>query len=87
MARGGFATKMSWDWSKAGRMDADGKPYTEKDAKGNIIYESKKGAFVVAENVIPEYVWFNGNVKFTLFGEKVTEDKVKINEFLGDEVL
>jgi len=33
--------------------------------------------------VIPEYVWFNGNVKYTLFGEKVAEDKVKINEFEG----
>ncbi len=43
IARGGVATKMSWDWSTAGKLDADGKPITTKDAKGRVIYDSQQG--------------------------------------------
>jgi octaheme c-type cytochrome (tetrathionate reductase family) len=85
MARGGYATKMLWDWSTAGKMDANGKPYHETDDKGNLIYESKKGTFIVAENAIPEYVWFNGTVEYTHLGDVVekTDDYVPINRFIG----
>ncbi len=70
-ARGGVPTKMSWDWSKAGERDAEGKHVTRKDAKGHIIYESRKGAFTLGENVRPEYMWFNGEVNYTLVTDKV----------------
>ncbi len=82
-ARGPIATKMTWDWSTAGRLDEQGKRIRIKGSEGRDSYDSKKGTFTYERFVIPEYTWFNGNVKFTLFGEKVTEDKVKINEFLG----
>ena len=85
MARGGVPTKMLWDWSQAGRMGPDGKPMIEKDAKGHTVYDSKRGAFVLAENVVPEYVWFNGDVKYTMLGDKVEKGKghFPINRFLG----
>jgi octaheme c-type cytochrome (tetrathionate reductase family) len=85
MARGGVATKMVWDWSAAGRKDADGKPIVLKDAKGHTIYDSKKGAFELAENVIPDYVWFNGEVTYTLLGDKVKKvpGYAPINRFGG----
>lgn len=85
MARGGVPTKMMWDWSQAGKMDADGKPYETKDAKGHLVYDSKKGAFILAENVIPSYVWFNGEVRYTTLGDKVEKSQgyVPINRFMG----
>jgi octaheme c-type cytochrome (tetrathionate reductase family) len=84
-ARGGIATKMTWDWSTAGKRDAEGKHITKKDAKGRITYESRKGDFTLAENVKPEYAWFNGNVQYTLLGDKIekTEQRTQINKMGG----
>lgn len=59
-------TKMWWDWSTAGQMGPDGKPYTEKDENGWVIYDTKKGDFVWAMDVVPEYIWYNGQTDFTL---------------------
>ena len=70
-ARGGIATKMNWDWSTAGQRDAEGKHIVRKVAKGHITYESRKGDFVLAENVKPQYVWFNGLVNYTLLTDKL----------------
>ena len=61
-ARGGYPTKIWWDWSTAGKLDENGKPYREEDENGWDIYYSKKGDFVWEENVQPEYAWFNGNI-------------------------
>ncbi len=72
-ARGGVPTKMGWDWSTAGKMGPDGKPMTKKDAKGRVTYDSKKGDFILAENAVPEYYWFNGQVTYTLLGDKVAK--------------
>jgi hypothetical protein len=79
------ATKTSWDWSQAGRLSPEGKPVVEKDDHGHVIYNSKKGAFTVAENIEPEYVWFNGRVKYTLVGDKVEKgaEITWINRFEG----
>jgi hypothetical protein len=74
-ARGGIATKMTWDWSTAGKRDAEGKHITLKDAKGRITYESRKGDFTLAENVKPEYAWFNGNVQYTLLTDKIEKSE------------
>lgn len=71
IARGGVATKLTWDWSTAGQLDADGKPVIRKDNKGRVVYDSKKGDFTLGENVVPEYAWFNGDVTYTLLGDKV----------------
>lgn len=68
-ARGGVATKTSWDWSTAGKLK-DGKPYTEdgftqSDGTHLHTYMSQKGTFEWAENVVPYYAWFNGEVRYT----------------------
>ncbi len=63
-ARGGDATKTWWDWSTAGRLDANGKPIVEEDENGYHSYMSEKGDFVWEENVQPEYYWFNGNIDY-----------------------
>jgi hypothetical protein len=62
---------MNWDWSTAGQRDANGQHIVRKDAKGHITYESRKGDFVLAENVKPQYVWFNGQVNYTLLTDKI----------------
>ena len=84
-ARGGVATKMSWDWSTAGKLWPEGKPLIKKDAKGRVIYTAAKGDFVLGENVVPEYMWFNGRVIYTLFGDKVekSDRPTRINHFEG----
>ena len=84
-ARGGVPTKMRWDWSKAGERDASGQQITRKDAKGHIIYESRKGSFELGENVKPEYFWFNGDVTYTLVTDKVDKANgiTKINRLGG----
>lgn len=73
IARGGVATKMTWDWSTAGQLSPEGKPILRKDAQGRVIYDSKKGDFTLGENVQPEYAWFNGEVTYTLLGDKVEQ--------------
>lgn len=62
-ARGGIATKMLWDWSTAGKMDADGKPLFIKDEHGHLKYSAAKGDFKYGENVRPVYKWYNGTVE------------------------
>jgi octaheme c-type cytochrome (tetrathionate reductase family) len=84
-ARGGVATKLVWDWSTAGKVDANGKQFTIKDKKGHDIYASHKGDFVLGENVKPEYRWFNGEITYTLLGDKIEKgDKpIGINKING----
>ena len=78
------ATKMSWDWSTAGKRNKDGSLITEKDSSGNMTYFSKKGSFVWANNVQPEYLWFNGNAKHYVVGDKVVPGStVQINTLMG----
>lgn len=77
IARGGFATKVSWDWSTAGKLK-DGKPQVIKDAKGHVIYDSRKGDFGFGENIRPDYIWFNGSVRYTLLGDKVTKSDTPV---------
>jgi octaheme c-type cytochrome (tetrathionate reductase family) len=84
-ARGGVPTKMSWDWSTAGQRGPDGKPLTRKDAKGHVTYTAAKGDFLLAANVVPDYMWFNGSVKYTLLGDTVEKSNqpTRINHFEG----
>ncbi len=71
IARGGVATKLSWDWSTAGKLDSEGKPLVKKGEDGHVIYHGKKGDFTYGADIPPEYVWFNGKVRYTLLGDKV----------------
>jgi len=83
-SRGDFASKEWWDWSTAGQLKADSTPLSKVDANDNEIYNSKKGDFRWENNVIPEYVWFNGTVRYTLLGDKINPaNVVAINSFDG----
>ncbi len=84
-ARGGIATKMQWDWSKAGENTGYGKPVTRKDAHGHVVYDGRKGSFVYGENVTPEYLWFNGETTWLTQDDKIDPSKtVAINTYYGD---
>ncbi len=83
-ARGGVATLISWDWSTAGKLDANGRPLVVKKHEYSL-YDGKKGDFLFAENVIPEYHWYNGEVRYTLIKDTVDPNQeVKINEVSGN---
>lgn len=83
-ARGNVATKTLWDWSTAGKLSKEGKPMLIKDSAGRVSYDSKKGDFRYETHVIPEYIWFNGKVDYTLLGDKLDPSKlVEINRFGG----
>ena len=55
------ATKMYWDWSTAGKKDADGNNIATNDENGHPIYNTLKGDFLYEQNVRPTYTWWNGD--------------------------
>lgn len=61
------ATKMSWDWSTAGQDLTPQDPRT---------YSKKKGTFTFAQNVPPEYRWYDGGASRYLPGEKIDPTQV-----------
>ncbi len=83
-ARDDIGTEASWDWSQATVMGPDGKPEVRKDSAGRRAFDSKKGTFVWASYVIPEYRWFNGVSTYKVIGDKIDPSKtVQINEVGG----
>ncbi|WP_066709568.1 tetrathionate reductase family octaheme c-type cytochrome [Celeribacter ethanolicus] len=88
-ARGGVATKTYWDWSTAGRLNAEGQPiaehnFTQSDGQELHTYLTIKGDFEWGENVEPYYAWFNGAVDYTLPEEEIDPTQVvEINKVLG----
>jgi octaheme c-type cytochrome (tetrathionate reductase family) len=77
-------TKMWWDWSTAGKKQ-NGKPYAEKGDFGKPKYDTKKGNFVWAKNVQPEYFWFNGSIEHLTVKDTIDPSKpVQINRPVGD---
>ena len=69
--------------SLAGEKGLDGKPLVKKE-NGVVVYDGKKGEFIWAENVEPEYRWFDGKVRYTLLGEKIDPDGVvELNKIVG----
>lgn len=55
-------TKMTWDWSTAGQ-DIPEDHYTYLKIKGTFVYE---------KDVVPEYLWFNGNLDYRyLLGDTI----------------
>jgi hypothetical protein len=70
------ATKMSWDWSTAGRDVLDADPH---------LYSKMKGTFTFAKQVVPEYRWHNGLVDRYVPGEAIDPDGVtEISRPFGD---
>jgi len=88
-ARGGVATKTFWDWSTAGRLDENGKPFYENDylqSDGQALqtYASIKGDFLWDENVEPYYAWFDGQVEYTLADDTIDSSQVvEVNKIHG----
>ncbi len=78
------ATKMAWQWSKAGRLDEDGKAMHEEDSLGNHSYLSIKGEFDWQTDVEPEYYWFNGEAQHYQLGDTVSQFPIQVNSLLGD---
>lgn len=68
-ARGGVATMIDWDWRTAGKTrDGEGfklEEYTQGDGSRRATYKSIKGDFAYGENLVPEYHWFNGQMRYT----------------------
>lgn len=84
-ARGGVATKTLWDWSTAGRKDANGKPVFITDDHGHLSYSAEKGDFKYGENVRPVYKWFNGRIDQTNIGDKIDDSGIlTLNKLHGD---
>ena len=83
-ARGGIDTKMWWDWSSAGKKDADGKLIKMKNKEGQLTYHTKKGNFEWGQNLVPEYDWLSGNIRYKQLDEKIDPTKVvALNTFSG----
>lgn len=65
----GTPTKMEWDWSTAGQdLDVDD-PHE---------YLKIKGSFRYAQNIPPEYYWYNGASKRYLLGDSIDPDAVTV---------
>ncbi|PLX85662.1 MAG: cytochrome C [Desulfuromonas sp.] len=65
-------TKLSWDWSTAGR-DIDPTPI---DKLGKATYSKKKGDFSWGKKVVPTYRWYNGTAGAYLTGDTMDPSKV-----------
>ncbi|GIU37550.1 tetrathionate reductase family octaheme c-type cytochrome [Shewanella schlegeliana] len=73
-------TKMSWDWSTAGSNREQ-----TTDEYGKHSYMKKKGDFVWAKNVKPQYAWYNGKADAYMAGDKMQANSVtKLTHPLGD---
>lgn len=78
-----YATKMSWDWSQAGKMPKE--KSVEKDEHGHKVFIAKKGRFTYEDNVVPAYAWYNGSAGSYNLGDKIEPGQVtKLNYPLGD---
>ncbi len=80
------ATKMWWDWSAAGRMDEQGKPYEEnEDPTGELSYDSMKGEFIWARDAVPDYIWYNGSIGHTFMGDVIDDGTTAADKCEGHE--
>ena len=76
----GNPTKIWWDWSTAGKDTV-----LPKDKFGKDTYDKKKGTFKWAENVIPDYLWFNGKADYYQIGDKIdAKNVVQLNDLNGN---
>ncbi len=66
----GKATKIWWDWSKAG------KNIKPEEEFGRETFMKKKGEFHWGKDLQPEYVWYNGTMERYLLGDKLDPQTV-----------
>ena len=75
-------TKMSWDWSTAGRDEEPAEEYFAPDKEHH--YEKIKGSFVYEDDLVPEYIWYTETVTRNLPGQVIDPDGlVMINDPQG----
>ncbi len=87
-ARGGVATKTDWDWRSAGKTkNGEGfklKEYTQGNGDHRATYKSIKGDFKYGEDLVPEYLWSNGEMTYTLIDTRFDPSRpVDINHVEG----
>lgn len=88
-ARGGVATVVDWDWRTAGKTrDGEGyheEGYTQGNGEHRYTYKSIKGNFTYDENVVPEYAWFDGQMRYTTIDTQFdpNAESIEINGFTG----
>lgn len=75
-ARGGIATKTLWDWSTAGRRDANGAPLFIRDDHDRLVYSAEKGDFKYGEKLRPTYKWYNGVVHQVVIDDKIDDSRI-----------
>lgn len=78
-------TNVWWDWSTAGKFDAQGHKIHKHDSEGYPIYKTEKGTLVWKRMVKPIYMWYNGNFQYGYIGEKIDSLRIKVN--VGDSVV
>ena len=79
-------TKIYWDWSTAGQLDADGNlidTAIEISADTTIHISSKHGSITFAKNLTPEYMWYNGYTDHHFLEDSIISDTVQLNSLLG----
>lgn len=69
-----YATKMEWDWSKAGDATRKDDPHEYLKIKGSFLYD---------QSVQPEYAWYTGRMDRYVTGDLVTSEDQAINQPLG----
>jgi octaheme c-type cytochrome (tetrathionate reductase family) len=85
-SRGGLPTKTNWNYATAGKLAPNGSPLVIMDKHGWNTYWGVKGSFAWAENVVPEYRWFNGTERWLHVGDKTHPDArgvVEVNSIEG----
>lgn len=74
-ARNGIATKTSWDWSTADKLDRNRRPIVRYEDE-LVTYASGKGDMAYGENLTPIYQWHDGQLDYATLGESVNLDGV-----------
>jgi len=75
----GLPTKVWWDWSKAGEARPE-----SKDRYGLETYMKIKGEFRWEKDIVPTYLWYNGEAARYLLGDPINPAQVvALNRPLG----
>ncbi|HPE86981.1 MAG: tetrathionate reductase family octaheme c-type cytochrome [Bacteroidia bacterium] len=77
------STKTSWDWSTATKLNEEGEPFSLDDTLGNHTYLSIKGSFTWGNDLVPDYIWFNGTADHYLITDIIDTFPVQINTLKG----
>jgi hypothetical protein len=80
---------VDWDWRTAGKTrDGVGfheEGYIQGNGEHRYTYKSIKGNFTYDENLVPDYAWFDGQMRYTTIHTRFDLDQqpIPINDFTG----